>query len=154
MAHISPLYIWAVTFSLGRGNLTIVLSFLLGHIPLLSVRCFGEQAHHATSIPALSFYIWSQAVAQVLQDLGTWQIHWSWEPRIYVPWWRTFRWQMKGWQVKWRSPDSHNLPQCKMLAAVSLSLLVLNSCFTVQIDLCRLTFQWTYIVSFKGKAAI
>lgn len=55
MAHISPLLIWAVTFSLGRGSLTVVLGFFLGHIPLLPVRCFEEQAHHATFIPAPSF---------------------------------------------------------------------------------------------------
>lgn len=55
MGHISPLHVWAVTFSLGRSSLTVVLSFLLGHIPLLTVRYFGEQAHHAISIPALSF---------------------------------------------------------------------------------------------------
>lgn len=100
-------------------------------------------------------YIWPQAVAQVPQDVGAWQLHWSWEPRIYVPWWRTFRWKMKVWQVKWRSPDSHSLPHYKMSAAVCLcwlSLLVLSSHSIVQIDLCRLTFQWTSIVLFNEKS--
>lgn len=97
--------------------------------------------------------IWSQAVAQILQDVGASQLHWIWEPRIHVLWWRTFRWKMKSWQVKWMSPGPHNLPHCKMPAAVYLcwlSLLVLSSHFVVQIDLCRLTFQWTSIVLFNG----
>lgn len=142
LCYISPFNVgshaWAVTFSLGCGGLTVALNpglpFLLGHIPLLAVRFFEGQLvilHPSLLYPACD---WSGAVAQMLWDTGAWQLCRSWgpaafrQPRTYVPWWRTFWWKMKGWQVKWRSSDSRNPPYCKMSAAVCqywLSLLVL-----------------------------
>lgn len=55
-------------------------------------------------------------------------------------------------EVPWFTQSAS--PHCKMSAAVRLcwlSLLVLSSHFLVQIDLWRLTFQWTSIVLFNKK---
>lgn len=54
-------------------------------------------------------------------------------------------------------PNSYNMPYCKMSAVFFqywLSLLVLYSHFIMQIELGRLTFQWTCVVLFNGKVAI
>lgn len=137
LCYVSPLNIGgSLAFSLWCGGLTVALSlglsFLLGHLTLHTVRSFEGQLTMLLPSLLCPACDWSRAVAQILWGTGAWHLRWSWGSAafrlfgIYVPQRRTFWWNMEGWQVKWRSPDSRNPPYCKMSAAV-LSVLIVPS---------------------------